>query len=183
MATTRGRPAVVRKAELGFSDESAAALRLIKDGTVVQAELPAQWDLRNFAAAAKVADSTELTLKSTNGRRSPVAVPKGETPVREIAMEVPGKAGSQVTMELARDGRNVSLTVPSGWSLDGIARSVTASGGRTKVTFVNPKATIKPAKPAKKAAASKSEPAKKAAAAPRKRAPRAKKAAPAPADA
>lgn len=61
--------------------------------------------------------------------------------------------GTQVTVSLVGEGDTIQLVLPAQWNVDGFSRSVTASGGRTRVSFVSAtKIKAKPkAKPAPKA--------------------------------
>jgi hypothetical protein len=80
MAATRGRPAVIEKAELPLSDGSTIILRLIGDGRTAQIELPDQWTLASWDRS-DVADAgrSRLAFVSTKrGKAKGARVPKAE---------------------------------------------------------------------------------------------------------
>lgn len=82
---------------------------------------------------------------------------RGRPAVLEKA-ELPLPDGTKVTLTLVGEGDTIQLVIPLQWNVESFARSITASGGRTKMSFVAvepPSAEDAPAtngkkKPAKK---------------------------------
>lgn len=64
MSASRGRPAIVDKAEIALEDGSKIVLRLVRDGDTAQVELPEQWNLTELKrSVTKRGGKTKLTFE------------------------------------------------------------------------------------------------------------------------
>ena len=95
---TRGRPAILDQASLDLSDGTKAVIRAVGDGSTIQVELPAQWNLETLSrSVSKTGGRTKMAFVSTSGASVAEAAPaKAEEPAKKApAKRAPRKAAAK----------------------------------------------------------------------------------------
>jgi len=116
-AATRGRPAILDKAELKLEDGSSVAIRLVGDGKTVQVELPSQWNLQDLSrSVTKTGGRTKVAFvhDAPNGVAKPApvrktrGVAKKAAPAKKTAPAAAAKAEKKAPATKARRTRKTA---------------------------------------------------------------------------
>jgi hypothetical protein len=117
-AATRGRPSILDQASLDLNDGSKAVLRVIGDGSTVQVELPAQWNLETLSrSVTKTGGRTKMAFVST----SEDAPAKPEKATKTAAKTAPRKTAAKTAAKVTKAPAKKATTRRTRKSADKVA--------------------------------------------------------------